>query len=48
MHHAHLDELSEAVVRLNQAAREYTYTDEDVMSAMRGYREQFDLGPLDG
>lgn len=43
VHQAHHDELTEAVVRLRQAAREYEFTDDEVLVVFNGYREQFGL-----
>lgn len=45
-HWAHHAELTEAVVRLRHAAREYAFTDGEILEVFNGYREEFGLHQL--
>lgn len=46
VHWAHHAELTEAVTRLRRAAREYAFTDDEILEVFNGYREEFGLTPL--
>lgn len=45
-HYAHVMELLEAVTRLRYAAREYAFTDGEILEVFNGYREDFGLPGL--
>jgi hypothetical protein len=46
VHRAHLDEVTEAVDRLREAALQYRYTDDDIAAALVPARERLGLPAL--